>query len=240
MNGTSNEPVEGGHDDRRLSLEQAVHLDAFLDRLCANRRPPTQALTGQQLTDRLLAAQLCLVLPDVETPKHTFLRSLERRFSLDIDQEQQHQTGVSRRQVLRTGARVAAAAGLAGAGLAADEALRHLHAPMQLVAGPGHWYDIAAADAVAPGQMQAFTAGGVLGYLVKDGQHLYAMSALCTHMGCRLKPTQSPLGLRCLCHGARFSATGTVLAGPAAESLPSIALRQEGGRIFARGTVEDT
>jgi Rieske Fe-S protein len=58
-------------------------------------------------------------------------------------------------------------------------------------------------------------------------------------MGCRLKPTQDPLGLRYLCQGARFSGTGAVLAGPAAQSLPPIALQVEGGRVYARGTVED-
>jgi nitrite reductase/ring-hydroxylating ferredoxin subunit len=236
--GTTNGPVEGGQDDGRLSLEEAAQLDAFLDRLSANQRSPAHDLTVEQVTDRLLAAQLCLMLPDVEAPTQTFLRSLERHFNLDMDQQRQY-VGVSRRHVLRVGARAAAAAGLVGVGLAADEALQHLHAPQQLVAGPGRWYDIAAVDSVAPGQMQAFTAGGVLGYLINDGERLYALSALCTHMGCRLKPTQGPLGLRCLCHRARFSATGRVLAGPAAQPLPPIALRVEGGRIYARGTVED-
>jgi nitrite reductase/ring-hydroxylating ferredoxin subunit len=239
MNGTSKEPVEGGQDDGRLSLEEAAQLDAFLDRLSANRRSPAHDLTARQVTDRVLAAQLCLVLPDVETPTQAFLWSLERHLSLDMGQQQRQHVGISRRQVLRVGGRAVAAAGLVGAGLAAGEALQHLHASQQLVAGPGRWYDIAAIDSVAPGQMHAFTAGGVLGYLINDGRQLYALSALCTHMGCRLKPTQGSLGLRCLCHGARFSAAGAVLAGPAAQPLPRIALRVEGGRIYARGTVEE-
>ena len=114
------------------------------------------------------------------------------------------------------------------------------HKPREACAPPcGPAPCCGAPGAVAPGQMHAFTAGGVLGYLVNDGQRLYALSALCTHMGCRLKPTQGAMGLRCLCHGARFSATGTVLAGPAAQPLPRLALQAVGGRIYVRGTVEE-
>lgn len=240
MNGTSNEPAQGEHADG-LSMEQAVQLDAFLDQLITDRRPAAHDLSGQELTDRMLATQFRLMLADVEAPTRAFLRSLEHRFRADMGQEQRqrHQAGVSRRHVVRTGARAVAAASLVGVGFAADEAVRHLRQPQPLVADSGHWYDIAAADEVAGGQMKAFAAGGVLGYLVNDGHHLYAISAICTHMGCRLKPTQAPLGLRCLCHGARFRADGAVLAGPAAERLPVIAMQAVGGRIFVRGTVED-
>jgi Rieske Fe-S protein len=58
-------------------------------------------------------------------------------------------------------------------------------------------------------------------------------------MGCRLKPAQGGPGLRCLCHGSRFSPDGRVLAGLAPDPLPRIALRIEGGRVYARGTAED-
>jgi nitrite reductase/ring-hydroxylating ferredoxin subunit len=85
-----------------------------------------------------------------------------------------------------------------GAGFAADEAVRHPRQPQPLVAGRGHWYDVAAADEVATGQMKAFAAGGILSYLVNNGHRLQAISAIRTHMGCRLKPRQDPQGLRCL------------------------------------------
>lgn len=41
----------------------------------------------------------------------------------------------------------------------------------------------------------------------------------CTHLGCELKPTGS--FLTCPCHGSEFSSQGTVLNGPADESLTS-------------------
>jgi Rieske Fe-S protein len=108
-----------------------------------------------------------------------------------------------------------------------------------LVADAGHWYDVAAADELAHGQMKAFAAGGVLGYLVNEGGRLHAVSALCTHMGCRLKPEPSPVGLRCLCHGAQFGADGRVRTGPAREHLPRIDVRVAGGRVYVRCTAED-
>jgi Rieske Fe-S protein len=132
-----------------------------------------------------------------------------------------------------------AASGLLGASIARDEVHRTSNRIQDLVSGPGRWYDIAAFAAVADGQVQGFTAGGVLGYIIKEGRRLTAVSALCTHMGCRLKPTQTPLGFRCLCHDAHFSAAGAVLSGPATEPLPHIALRVIGGRIYARGTIEE-
>ena len=92
---------------------------------------------------------------------------------------------------------------------------------MALVAEQGRWYDIAAADELASGHMKPFAAGGVLGYLVNVEGRLHAVSALCTHMGCRLKPEAGRLALRCLCHGAQFSADGRVLAGPAPQPLPT-------------------
>src|SRR5579862_2252257 len=109
MNGTSNEPTVGGHEDGRLSPAQAANLDTFLDQLIGNRQPAAHDLLGQELTEHLLAAQLCLLRADVETPTPTFLRSLNLQILEEMSRVQHRQhTGVSRRQVLRTGARVAA------------------------------------------------------------------------------------------------------------------------------------
>jgi nitrite reductase/ring-hydroxylating ferredoxin subunit len=147
--------------------------------------------------------------------------------------------GISRWRFLRVAAGAAAATGLVGVGVAADEVQRQLRQPHALVAGPGRWYDVAGATELTSGQMKAFAAGGILGYLINEGGRLHAVSAICTHMGCRLKPVQGRLGLRCLCHGSQFSADGRVLTGVAPDPLPHIAVRVEGGRVYALGTTED-
>lgn len=129
---------------------------------------------------------------------------------------------------------------LGGAGGAGAAVLRGRQPPSLLVeAVNARWYDIAAVGEAPPGGIRAFSAGGVLGFLFNSDGDLHAVSALCTHMGCRLKPMPDGLSIRCLCHDARFRADGSVLAGPAVAPLPRIALRVARGRIYAQGTAED-
>jgi nitrite reductase/ring-hydroxylating ferredoxin subunit len=234
--------VAGGErDDALPSLEQIARLDAFLEHLGAERRPAPQRMTLQETTERVIAAQLRLACAGVEEPTPQFLHALAQTVerALAQDQRRQHPMGLSRGHFLGRAAQAAAAASLVGVGAVADEVGRHALPSQALVADAGHWYDVAAADELASGQMKAFAAGGVLGYLVNERERLHAVSALCTHMGCRLKPGPGRLGLRCLCHGAQFSADGRVLTGPALERLPRIDVRVAGGRVYARGTAED-
>jgi nitrite reductase/ring-hydroxylating ferredoxin subunit len=234
-------PPEGERDDELPSVDQVARLDAFLDQLGEEQRPAPGALSAQEIAERMLAAQLRLAREGAEEPAPEFLSGLERTVAQAVAREQgtRGRRGISRWRFLRAAAGTAAAAGLVGAGVEGDEVQRQLRQPHDLVAGPGRWYDIAGATELASGQMKAFAAGGVLGYLINDGGRLHAISAICTHMGCRLKPEQGAAGLRCLCHGSRFSPDGRVLAGLAADPLPRIALRIAGGRIYARGTAED-
>jgi cytochrome b6-f complex iron-sulfur subunit len=50
-------------------------------------------------------------------------------------------------------------------------------------------------------------------WLFRDEQGLYAISAVCTHLGCIV--THSDQGFECPCHGSRYNAAGYVLQGPA-------------------------
>jgi cytochrome b6-f complex iron-sulfur subunit len=59
-------------------------------------------------------------------------------------------------------------------------------------------------------------------FIGRDESGLFALSAVCTHLGCTV--AQSGTGLACPCHGSRFMADGTNLAGPAARPLPHLAL----------------
>ena len=44
-----------------------------------------------------------------------------------------------------------------------------------------------------------------------------ALSAICTHQGCAVKP--SPAQIRCPCHGSTYDIDGNVIRGPAVEPL---------------------
>ncbi len=83
------------------------------------------------------------------------------------------------------------------------------------------------AEGALDAQSSARSAGGVL-----------AFSAICTHQGCDLKTWSSKEQLLiCFCHSSKFRLRegGTVAAGPAQRSLPSLPLKLEGDLIVVAG-----
>lgn len=63
----------------------------------------------------------------------------------------------------------------------------------------------------------------------KDGERVSVLDMVCTHQSCLLKLKAQ--GFECPCHGSLFTLDGTLLEGPARESLfwfkPAISPRQE-------------
>ncbi len=55
-------------------------------------------------------------------------------------------------------------------------------------------------------------------FVFRDAQGIYAISGVCTHLGCSV--ARSVQGFACPCHGSRFDATGSVVGGPAPRGLP--------------------
>ncbi|WP_170944125.1 Rieske 2Fe-2S domain-containing protein [Leptolyngbya sp. BC1307] len=47
----------------------------------------------------------------------------------------------------------------------------------------------------------------------------YAISAVCTHLGCAVNWDQSEQAFVCPCHGSRYDALGQVTGGPASRNL---------------------
>ncbi len=240
----------GRRDDEFPSVEQVAALDAFLDGLVDDRRPAPHDLTARETTERMLAAQLRLAREGVETPTPAYLDALERTVARAVashsaaETHTRRQPRFSRGGFLRAAATLAGGAGLGVAGVEGVALVQEGGRPHELVvAGNERWYDIAAAGEVPLGGIKSFSAGGVLGFLLNTDGDLHAVSAICTHMGCRLKPdapAQGPAaGLHCLCHGSRFDRRGAVLQGLAPSPLPPVTLRMENGRVYARGTAED-
>jgi Rieske Fe-S protein len=65
---------------------------------------------------------------------------------------------------------------------------------------------------------QAFVPPGRTVAVFKDADGVYAVSLVCTHLGCIVKNTAE--GFECPCHGSRFAADGEVTKGPAPAALP--------------------
>ncbi len=57
-------------------------------------------------------------------------------------------------------------------------------------------------------------------YLVHIAEGFFALSAICTHLGCLTAWNQELGMIKCPCHGSEFTRTGVKIEGPAPKPLP--------------------
>ena len=57
-------------------------------------------------------------------------------------------------------------------------------------------------------------------WVFRDDLGFYAISAICSHLGCVVSETAKGDGFTCPCHGSKFDATGKNGSGPAPRPLP--------------------
>jgi cytochrome b6-f complex iron-sulfur subunit len=80
--------------------------------------------------------------------------------------------------------------------------------------------------------------------IFRDAQGVFAVSRVCTHLGCLVKSEAD--GFHCPCHGSRFAPDGKVVKGPAPKALPWLAVARvapgtyliDEGKPVAAGTKE--
>lgn len=67
-------------------------------------------------------------------------------------------------------------------------------------------------------------------YIVRTREGFYAVSAVCTHLGCITQWKPEAEQIACPCHGSKFHADGRKIEGPAPRPLPhfSIVLSPDG------------
>lgn len=109
-----------------------------------------------------------------------------------------------------------------------------------LAAGFGLWRYLGvrpqAAEEVLRVNRQDIPAEGAVVYadqraaLVRRGSEFYALSLVCTHLGCIVKINAD--NITCPCHGSRFDLEGQVLSGPAPRALERLTLRQPDAQTF--------
>jgi nitrite reductase/ring-hydroxylating ferredoxin subunit len=99
-----------------------------------------------------------------------------------------------------------------------------------VLASPSKRFRVALPESLAEGA--AYVPPGRSVALFRDREGVYAISMVCTHLGCIVKP--SATGFDCPCHGSRFAADGTVLRGPAPKALPWL-----GVTVAANGVTVD-
>lgn len=68
-------------------------------------------------------------------------------------------------------------------------------------------------------------------YVIRVEEGFYALSSVCTHLGCVTRHEPAEEGFFCPCHGSRFQLDGSVRAGPAPQPLPRVELSIERGHL---------
>ena len=94
------------------------------------------------------------------------------------------------------------------------------------------------------GSGEAFVPPGRSVAIFRDAGGVFAISRVCTHLGCLVKSEAD--GFHCPCHGSRFAADGAVIKGPAPKALPWLAVKSVGagtylvdeGKVVPAGTKE--
>lgn len=69
--------------------------------------------------------------------------------------------------------------------------------------------------------------------LMRDDSGYYALSLVCTHLGCTVTVTEDALS--CPCHGSRFDRQGKVLKGPADRPLERMPVEVQGELVTVLG-----
>lgn len=92
-------------------------------------------------------------------------------------------------------------------------------------ASPAKKFNITLPDTLAAGE--AFIPPGRNVAVFRDAEGVFAISTVCTHLGCIVKT--SAAGFDCPCHGSGFQKDGTVRKGPAPKPLPWLKVSLAGG-----------
>jgi Rieske Fe-S protein len=93
---------------------------------------------------------------------------------------------------------------------------------------PSKRFRVSIPESLAPGE--PFLPPGRSVALFRDPEGVYALSIVCTHLGCVVKQTRE--GFDCPCHGSKFGKDGTVIKGPAPKALPWLAVQRAGSDLY--------
>jgi len=96
-----------------------------------------------------------------------------------------------------------------------------------VLASPSKKFRVALPDTLAAGE--PFVPPGRAVAIYRDPGGIYAISTICTHLGCIVHATTQ--GFECPCHGSGFTASGEVTRGPAPRALDWLQVSTSGGLV---------
>ncbi|MGK3206382.1 ubiquinol-cytochrome c reductase iron-sulfur subunit [Amycolatopsis sp. MEPSY49] len=203
----------------------------FVEDLLRRRRPrPFTAGPGDEAELRT-AVLLRAARPGAGAASEEFVAGLHRKLAQELGDSAP--AGNRRRFIqVSSAAAVAAAAGAgvehlvtSGGEPAADDVLRPEN---------GEWRTVAAAHDLPEGGVLPFDFGAVAGFVRRSGGEVSAVSATCTHLGCRLDLDAPARRLDCPCHRTSFAVDGAVLVHQLPVTpppLPHLVVREAGGVV---------
>lgn len=213
-------------------------LDQHVEDLLQDRRPERTPLPDEDaLRARQTAAMLRAAKPGAGLPSKEFLERMQGTIGQLVHQQSarpQPNVRPSRRALLLTGA-----AGIA-AGVAAAVGIDRLTpkppvpgSGMALVEKNGTWKPVKALAELPEATPIAFRSGAIEGFLIRQGQEVKGLSAVCTHMACILNYSKFRNRFECPCHGATFEMNGqpSDQYNSPLPPLPSLNVRIERGQV---------
>ncbi len=75
-------------------------------------------------------------------------------------------------------------------------------------------------------------------YVIRTEVGFFALSAVCTHLGCITKWMEDEEAIACPCHGSKFGKDGSLALGPAPRPLRRLAIRLEDGELVVDTALE--
>jgi nitrite reductase/ring-hydroxylating ferredoxin subunit len=235
-------------------------LRRHLDDLLTGRRPRPFRPTPSEADELRVAIELSAARPGADEPRAGFVDELHARLAAELDAaEVESATDASpgaaalalvptpgdagseqprflgRRRLLVQGA------GLAAASAAVGAAVGHaLTGPEEAPDGSrtitptdGVWQTVAATTELPEGAVRAFDLGAVAGFVHRVDGVVRAVSASCTHQGCRLA-LDAARNLDCPCHTTVFALSGDQIRHQlpvAPRPLPTFATREADGAV---------
>jgi nitrite reductase/ring-hydroxylating ferredoxin subunit len=214
----------------------------FVEDLLRQRRARRVRIDPESDAELRTAILLRSARVGADSVREDFVSTLHQRLAGELDQPSAPAPVARRRLIAGLGA-TAAASAVVGAGL--DHVVSISGHDHQEVAGPpsddrqldpdnGVWTTVAASVDLPEGSSVHFDLGTVTGFVSRGNGKVWAVSGICTHLGCRLNLDAPARRLDCPCHGASFAVTGAVLRHRlpvALPPLPRIAVREINGAV---------
>ncbi|MBL8114616.1 MAG: Rieske 2Fe-2S domain-containing protein [Acidobacteria bacterium] len=97
-----------------------------------------------------------------------------------------------------------------------------------VLSSPSRKFKVTLPEALPAGE--AFVPPGRSVALFKEAGEVWAVSTVCTHLGCIVK--SSATGFDCPCHGSGFAKDGSVTRGPAPTALKWVKVSAAGGDVI--------